>query len=174
MSELFVFTRKRTECSLRRRVSQTLTSRENVLHRFPDRRAKPLRTQGDCVPLTPSCRIFYRKVIFIKGRQPKEKRPTITIRLDQPEKDKIERLAKQCGLSVTEYLILRGTGYEPKIVPYDAVFTLIKRLDELIDKDISPEVNAEAMTVLKAVTASLVYPKKEGRDDLLQQQDCGL
>ena len=101
-----------------------------------------------------------KEVIFIKGRQPKEKRPTITIRLDQPEKDKIERLAKRCGLSVTEYLILRGTGYEPKIVPYDAVFTLIKRLDELIDKDISPEVNAEAMTVLKAVTASLVYPIK--------------
>ena len=115
-----------------------------------------------------------KEAIFIKGRQPKEKRPTITIRLDQPEKDKIEWLAKRCGLSVTEYLILRGTGYEPKIVPYDAVFTLIKRLDELIDKDISPEVNAEAMTVLKAVTASLVYPKKEGRDDLLPPQDSGL
>ena len=155
-------------------MSHTVASRENVLQRFPNRRAKPLRTQGDCVPLTPSCRILYKKVILIKGRQPKEKRPTITIRLDQPEKDKIERLAKRCGLSVTEYLILRGKGYEPKIVPYDAVFTLIKRLDELIDKDISPEVNAEAMTVLKAVTASLVYPIKEGRDDLLQQSDSGL
>lgn len=28
---------------------------------------------------------------------------------------------------------------------YDAVFALIKRLDDLIDKDISPEVNEEAM-----------------------------
>jgi len=159
MSELFVFTRKRTECSLRRRVSQTLTSRENVLHRFPNRRAKTSpHSRGH--PLTPAQKNTKKEVIFIKGRQPKEKRPTITIRLDQPEKDKIERLAKQCGLSVTEYLILRGTGYEPKIVPYDAVFTLIKRLDDLIDKDISPEVNAEAMTVLKAVTASLVYPIK--------------
>ena len=63
---------------------------------------------------------------------------------------------------MTEYLILRGTGYDPIIVPYDAVFALIKRLDDLIDKDISPEVNKEAMTVLKAVTASLVYPVKEG------------
>ena len=64
---------------------------------------------------------------------------------------------------MTEYLILRGTGYDPTVVPYDAVFALIKRLDDLIDKDISPEVNEEAMTVLKAVTASLVYPVKEAR-----------
>ncbi|MCR5637003.1 MAG: hypothetical protein K6F76_07500 [Clostridiales bacterium] len=113
-------------------------------------------------------------MILIKGRQPKEKRPTITIRLNQSKKNKIERLAKKCGLSVTEYLILRGTGYEPVVVSYDAVFALIKRLDELIDKDISPEVNAEAMTVLKAVTASLVYPVKEEGDALLQQLDSGL
>jgi len=74
---------------------------------------------------------------------------------------------------VTEYLILRGTGYDPVVVPYDAVFALIKRLDDLIDKDISPEVNEEAMTVLKAVTASLVYPAKEGGGVLLPPQDYG-
>ena len=74
---------------------------------------------------------------------------------------------------MTEYLILRGTGYDPVVVPYDAVFALIKRLDDLIDKDISPEVNKEAMTVLKAVTASLVYPVKEGGGMLLPQSDSG-
>lgn len=74
---------------------------------------------------------------------------------------------------MTEYMILRGTGYDPIIVPYDAVFALIKRLDDLIDKDISPEVNEEAMTVLKAVTASLVYPAKEGGGVLLPQSDSG-
>ena len=74
---------------------------------------------------------------------------------------------------MTEYLILRGTGYDPVVVPYDAVFALIKRLDDLIDKDISPEVNEEAMTVLKAVTASLVYPVKEGGGVPLQQSDSG-
>ena len=70
-------------------------------------------------------------------------------------------------------MILRGTGYDPIIVPYDAVFALIKRLDDLIDKDISPEVNKEAMTVLKAVTASLVYPVKEGGGVLLPPLDSG-
>ena len=70
-------------------------------------------------------------------------------------------------------MILRGTGYDPIIVPYDAVFALIKRLDDLIDKDISPEVNEEAMTVLKAVTASLVYPVKEGDGVLLPPLDYG-
>ena len=74
---------------------------------------------------------------------------------------------------MTEYLILRGTGYDPVVVPYDAVFALIKRLDDLIDKDISPEVNEEAMTVLKAVTASLVYPVKEGGGVLLPRLDSG-
>ena len=113
-------------------------------------------------------------MIITKGRQPKDPRPTICFRLDKSEKDKIFRLARKCGLCVTEYMILRGTGYDPVVVPYDAVFALIKRLDDLIDKDISPEVNAEAMTVLKAVTASLVYPKKEWRDDILPQQDSGL
>ena len=70
-------------------------------------------------------------------------------------------------------MILRGTGYDPVDVPYDAVFALIKRLDDLIDKDISPEVNEEAMTVLKAVTASLVYPVKEEGGVLLPQLDSG-
>ena len=70
-------------------------------------------------------------------------------------------------------MILRGTGYDPVVVSYDAVFALIKRLDDLIDKDISPEVNEEAMTVLKAVTASLVYPVKEGGGVLLPPQDYG-
>ena len=70
-------------------------------------------------------------------------------------------------------MILRGTGYEPVVVPYDAVFALIKRLDDLIDKDISPEVNEEAMTVLKAVTASLVFPVKEGGGVLLPRLDSG-
>ena len=70
-------------------------------------------------------------------------------------------------------MILRGTGYDPVVVPYDAVFALIKRLDDLIDKDISPEVNEEAMTVLKAVTASLVYPVKEGGGVLLPQLVSG-
>ena len=74
---------------------------------------------------------------------------------------------------MTEYLILRGTGYDPVVVSYDTVFALIKRLDDLIDKDISPEVNEEALTVLKAVTASLVYPVKEGGGVLLQQLDSG-
>ena len=74
---------------------------------------------------------------------------------------------------MTEYLILRGTGYEPVVVPYDAVFALIKRLDDLIDKDISPEINEEALTVLKAVTASLVYPVKEGGGVLLPQSESG-
>ena len=109
----------------------------------------------------------------MKGRQPKDPRPTITFRLNKAEKDKILQLAKKCGLNVTEYLILRGTGYDPIVVPYDAVFALIKRLDDLIDKDVSPEVNEEAMTVLKAVTASLVYPVKEGGGVLLQQSDSG-
>ena len=74
---------------------------------------------------------------------------------------------------MTEYLILRGTGYEPVAVSYDAVFALIKRLDDLIDKEISPELNEEAMTVLKAVTASLVFPVKEGGGVLLPQSDSG-
>ena len=109
----------------------------------------------------------------MKGRQPKDPRPTITFRLNKAEKDKILQLAKKCGLNVTEYLILRGTGYDPIVVPYDTVFALIKRLDDLIDKDVSPEVNEEAMTVLKAVTASLVYPVKEGGGVLLPPQDSG-
>lgn len=109
----------------------------------------------------------------IKGRQKNEKRPTISIRLEQSEKDRIERLANKCGLSVTEYLILRGTGYEPKPVPYDAVFGLIKRLDKLIDRDISPELNAEALALMKDITDKLVYPVREEADDLLPQQDSG-
>ena len=31
-------------------------------------------------------------------------------------------------------MILRGTGYDPVVVPYNAVFALIKRLDLPVDQ----------------------------------------
>ena len=151
--------------------SHTLASRENVLLVFPGREfSLPL---GEVSPNPSSQKIQSKGVMMIKGRQRKEKRPTICIRLEQSEKDRIERLAEKCGLSVTEYLILRGTGYEPKPIPCEAVFGLIKRLDELIDKDVSPRVNDEAESVLKDITANLIYPVREGGESLLPQQDSG-
>lgn len=50
------------------------------------------------------------------NRNPKEKTAQILIRTKPKDKDKIKRLAEKCNLSVSEYVVQRALGYEPRTV----------------------------------------------------------
>lgn len=53
------------------------------------------------------------------NRKPKEKFARIDIRVNQKDKDKIKQLAEKCNLSISEYLVQRALGYEPRTVQPD-------------------------------------------------------
>ena len=56
------------------------------------------------------------------NRNPKEKFARIDIRVNQNDKDKIKQLAEKCNLSISEYLVQRALGYEPRTVLPDVFF----------------------------------------------------
>ena len=96
----------------------------------------------------------------------------IAFRLSQKEKQIITAKAKKCGISRTEYVKQRALGYEPRVVPPDALFKLLEKIGDLEDKSSSEKLNAEIEALLREITNTLLLPGKDG-DSLLQLQDSG-
>ena len=94
------------------------------------------------------------------SNQYKEKTSQILIRVKPNDKDRIKSLAKKCGLSTTEYVTQRALGYEPRVVPPDALFHLLEKVGSLENKSTSAELNAEISAVLKEITAAFLLPGK--------------
>ena len=57
----------------------------------------------------------------------------INIRVTVTEKKKVTRLARKCGLSLSEYLRQRALGYEPGGHPPKEVFDVLDKLDEIAE-----------------------------------------
>ena len=60
----------------------------------------------------------------------KERTQSIYTRTTPAEKQQIERKAKKCGLSVSEYVRQRCLGYAPREIPPDIYYELWRKLDE--------------------------------------------
>jgi hypothetical protein len=72
----------------------------------------------------------------------------IEIRLTQKQKEQVERAAKRCGVTTSEYLRQRALGGEPEAVLPDAFFVCCERLDRLTRPPFSKDVNSAALAVL--------------------------
>lgn len=57
------------------------------------------------------------------------RRSTMSFRVSESQREKIEKLAAQCGMNRSEYLLSRACGYEPKA---RLTFAQTKVRDELI------------------------------------------
>ena len=68
----------------------------------------------------------------------------INIRVTPQEKKKIERNAKKCKLTVSEYLRQLAMTKEPKELPSDAMVESLMRLNSVIS---AFEKNSEAATI---------------------------
>ena len=60
----------------------------------------------------------------------KERTQSIYTRITPAEKQQIERTAKKCGLSVSEYVRQRCLGYAPREIPPDTYYDLYRELNE--------------------------------------------
>ena len=67
------------------------------------------------------------------NRNPKEKFARIDIRVNQKDKDKIKRFAEKCNLSISEYLVQRALGYEPRTVLPDVFFDFYRKQTAFTD-----------------------------------------
>lgn len=85
----------------------------------------------------------------------------MVFRATASEKERIEQIAKRCGLTTSEYLRQRALGYEPREVPPDALFAFCEKLDALTEQPFSQEVNKSAIITLENINKWLVAPGKE-------------
>lgn len=88
--------------------------------------------QGNGTPLAGSHRINYNTVRqpFMNNQTNREKRcSAISFRVSDSQRERIDKLAKQCGMNRSEYLLSRVCGYEPKA---RLTYAQTKVRDELI------------------------------------------
>lgn len=96
------------------------------------------------------------------NRNPKEKYARIDIRAKPKDKDKIKRLAAKCNLSVSEYMVQRAIGYEPRMIPPDTFYALYGKLCEVCNAEgIAPEMETKLLALIDEIHSELLLPDKE-------------
>ena len=92
-----------------------------------------------------------------------DKNARIELRVTQSEKNKIARLAENCGLSQSEYIRQRTLGYAPRTLLPDAFFDFYQMLcrlcDEVADK-VSPDIERKLLEVVDEIQQRLLLPEK--------------
>ena len=78
----------------------------------------------------------------------KKTRTRIEVRLTEKQKEQIDRAARKCGVTQSEYLRQRALGSEPKAVLPDAFFVCCETLDRLTRAPYTRDVNDAALAVL--------------------------
>lgn len=92
-----------------------------------------------------------------------DKNARIELRVTQSEKNKIAKLAENCGLSQSEYIRQRTLGYAPRTMLPDVFFdfyqTLCRLCDEVADK-VSPDTERRLIEAVDEIQRQLLLPEK--------------
>ena len=101
-----------------------------------------------------------------------DKNARIELRVTQSEKNKIARLAENCGLSQSEYVRQRTLGYAPRTVQPDVFFHFYQMLcrlcDEVADK-VSPEAERKLLEVVDEIQQRLLLPEKTSAKQICKE-----
>lgn len=102
----------------------------------------------------------------------KDKCARLDIRLRANDKEKIKRLANKCNLPLSEYVVQRALGYEPRTVLPDVFFNFYNKLCQLCNSEkITPEAESKLLELIDEIHSELLQPRKENVKWL--QQDSG-
>lgn len=98
-----------------------------------------------------------------------EKSHRIYLRVSQNEKNRITELANSCGLSVAEYLRKRALGFALKAEVPDAFYIFNERLSELLNRELSPELETKALNLFDDIYAEIIDTKKQSKKEIVQE-----
>ena len=87
-----------------------------------------------------------------------ERTQSIYTRTTPAEKKQIERTARKCGLSVSEYIRQRCLGYAPREIPPDTYYELCRKLDYAREFGSSEVI----LSFLDLMRKELVLPGRDG------------
>ncbi len=100
------------------------------------------------------------------NRNKPEKLARIELRVKPKDKERIIALAKQCGLTQSEYVLQRALGYRPKAVNPDAFYLFYGKLCELLNQELSPETEAAALKLFDEIHAELLSDKRQSISEI--------
>ena len=109
----------------------------------------------------------------------KKQETRIFARITPKEKARINDLAKQCGLTTNEYLRKRALGYTVKAAVPDAFYDFNESLSELLNRELSPDVEAAALKLFDDIYAEFIEMPKQNKSQIVkevamwQPQDSG-
>ena len=85
----------------------------------------------------------------MQNNKPKPRDEThISLRVTKKQREKIDAVAKRCGILPSEYIRQRALGYAPKQMLPDAFFVCCEKLDRLTRAPYAKDVNDAALAVL--------------------------
>lgn len=99
----------------------------------------------------------------------KKNKSQINLRISEREAAVIKRNAERCGMTVTQFLILRGLGYEPQPLPPVAYYHFMEKLDSLHDYYIPAELHLQISTLTEDIRNKMVEMRKEDMKEWLSQ-----
>ena len=109
------------------------------------------------------------------NKNQKEKTVQILIRTKPKDKEKIKSIAVKCKLSVSEYMLQRALGYEPRTIPPDAFYDLYSKLCDICNADelSSPETEKALLDLIDRMHSELLLPRKDESTGSPQSLLCG-
>ena len=99
----------------------------------------------------------------------KEKDKRVELRLPAKEKDRLEQLAKKCGLSLSEYLRKRGLGYEPGPLLDNRFYDVYSKLCEISNLPLHPDTEAVLISILNDLQKNLFLPRKQTQKEIVEE-----
>lgn len=85
----------------------------------------------------------------------------MNIRVTPEEKELFDQAAARCGLTLSQYILLRLHNQMPRQLPTADYRQVLDVLTALYQKDNTPEVQREILDTLLAVQRAVTVPKKE-------------
>ena len=117
------------------------------------------------------------------NRNSKEKLARIEIRTEPGKKEKIKQLADKCNLPLSEYMVQRALGYEPRSVLPGAFYHFYGKLCDMVNQlngKVTPETEKKLLELAEYIRSMLLLPYKKSANEIREemerwlQRDSGL
>ena len=108
------------------------------------------------------------------NRNSKEKFARIDIRTEPSKKKKIKQLAEKCNLPVSEYMVQRALGYEPRSVLPDAFYRFYSKLCDVtneLKESVTPETEARLVELVEYIHSTLLLPYKKTAEEIQKETE---
>lgn len=103
-----------------------------------------------------------------------EKQARIELRVKEKDKERIRRLAKQCGLPISEYMVKRALGYAPRAALPDAFYDFYGKLCELCNADgvFYEDAEKKLLAIIDEIHKTLLLPRKSPAKEIRSEVEA--